>query len=277
LLFVGTLIPALGFFNIYPMRYSFVADHFQYHACVALCVLSAIGLQRLLRRYAYSPLAILLIITMSRSYALADPLRLWQDTAAKNPNSWMVHLNLARTLDQYKRPEEAQAEFELQLALGPRLPETHWNWGVNLARRDKLEEALAEYDVAIELDPSFAPAYYSRGRVLVQQHKPDQAAVQFQRAIELDRGPEQRTYRAAAHAELAELFKQQRLFDQAITHYRAAIDDDPMFAKARVNLAALLAAKGEVDEATKQFDQAVQIDPSLETYRAAALTPPPIR
>ena len=32
LFFAGTLFPALGFFNVYPMRYSFVADHFQYLA-----------------------------------------------------------------------------------------------------------------------------------------------------------------------------------------------------------------------------------------------------
>src|SRR4029077_7938932 len=31
LVFAGVLTPALGFFDIYPFRYSFVADHFQYH------------------------------------------------------------------------------------------------------------------------------------------------------------------------------------------------------------------------------------------------------
>src|SRR5262249_2078042 len=39
LLFCGTLFPALGFVNVYPMRFSFVADHFQYHASIALIVL----------------------------------------------------------------------------------------------------------------------------------------------------------------------------------------------------------------------------------------------
>jgi hypothetical protein len=39
LFFGGTLVPALGFFNIYPMRYSFVADHFQYLASIGLIVL----------------------------------------------------------------------------------------------------------------------------------------------------------------------------------------------------------------------------------------------
>ena len=36
-----TLGPALGFVNIYPMRFSYVADHFQYHASIALIALAA--------------------------------------------------------------------------------------------------------------------------------------------------------------------------------------------------------------------------------------------
>ena len=36
LLFAGTLFPVLGFVNVYPFIYSFVADHFQYHASLAV-------------------------------------------------------------------------------------------------------------------------------------------------------------------------------------------------------------------------------------------------
>ena len=41
LIFMGVLTPALGFFNVYPFQYSFVADHFQYHASIALIALAA--------------------------------------------------------------------------------------------------------------------------------------------------------------------------------------------------------------------------------------------
>ena len=34
-------VPVLGFLNVYPFRYSFVADHFQYHAGIALVALAA--------------------------------------------------------------------------------------------------------------------------------------------------------------------------------------------------------------------------------------------
>ena len=44
LFFVGTLFPALGFLNVYPFRYSYVADHFQYLAILGIIVPAASGL-----------------------------------------------------------------------------------------------------------------------------------------------------------------------------------------------------------------------------------------
>src|ERR1019366_5406053 len=38
LIFAGTLFPVLGFLNIYPFRYSYVADHFQYLASLGIMV-----------------------------------------------------------------------------------------------------------------------------------------------------------------------------------------------------------------------------------------------
>jgi len=41
LFFVGTLFPALGFLNVYPFTYSYVADHFQYLASLGIITLGA--------------------------------------------------------------------------------------------------------------------------------------------------------------------------------------------------------------------------------------------
>jgi hypothetical protein len=43
LIFAGVLAPALGFINVYPFRFSFVSDHYQYHANIALIALAAAG------------------------------------------------------------------------------------------------------------------------------------------------------------------------------------------------------------------------------------------
>ena len=42
--FAGPLFPALGFFNAYSFRYSFVNDHHQYLACLGMIVLVSAGL-----------------------------------------------------------------------------------------------------------------------------------------------------------------------------------------------------------------------------------------
>ena len=41
LFFIGTLFPALGFLNVFPFRYSLVADHFQYLASLGVITLVA--------------------------------------------------------------------------------------------------------------------------------------------------------------------------------------------------------------------------------------------
>ena len=58
LIFAGVLAPVLGFFNIYYMRFSFVADHFQYHASVALIALAAAGMALVAARLGQSALLV---------------------------------------------------------------------------------------------------------------------------------------------------------------------------------------------------------------------------
>src|SRR5207244_12322008 len=43
LFFGGTLFPALGFVNVFPFIYSYVADHFQYLASIGVFTLVAAG------------------------------------------------------------------------------------------------------------------------------------------------------------------------------------------------------------------------------------------
>ena len=50
LFFIGTLFPGLGFCNVYPFIYSFVADHFQYIASLGIIALASAGAAMLLSR-----------------------------------------------------------------------------------------------------------------------------------------------------------------------------------------------------------------------------------
>ena len=188
LIFCGTLVPALGFFNIYPMRYTFVADHYVYHASAAILVLVAAALHRWSPRGSFIVLIPLLVLTLMRSYVLADTERLWRDTLAKNPDSWMVHLNLARVLAA--RPEtraEAWQHFDEQARLAPNLPEAQWNYGSSLMHRRRYDEALAAFAEAIRLggDHPLPQVYFSRGLAYLDLRQWDLAIADFGRALEL--------------------------------------------------------------------------------------------
>jgi tetratricopeptide (TPR) repeat protein len=300
LIFVGTLVPALGFFNIYPMRYSFVADHFQYHASAALIVLIAIGIERLLRalpgpqaaRHAIV-VAPLLLMTIFRAAVYRDVEILWRDTLAKNPDSWMVHLNLAKVLAKRDKAAEAQHHFEEQARLAPHLAETHWNLGINLARRGRYDDALAAYDRALERDPNFPQAFFGRGNVFRERGDLATAAAEYERAIRLKpdyaeahfnlgfirrqtdpsaaiehfrRAIAIRPNYTAAHNELGKLLVQAKQLQPAMEHYIRAIESDPNFAEAHLNLAALLAATGRMAEARQELNEAVRLDPSLQRF-----------
>jgi len=102
LFFAGSLFPALGFFNVYPMRYSFVADHFQYLSCIGIIVIFSSGVDKITgdkkSLASFILLAALLTtlgkLTWNQGPVYKNELSLWKDTIKKNPKAWMAHNNL---------------------------------------------------------------------------------------------------------------------------------------------------------------------------------------
>jgi len=94
LCYAATLAPALGFVNVYPMRYSFVADHFQYLASLPLIALAAAGATRLPRPQVIGAGVLLALGTLAWRQALVyrDAETIWRDTLAKDPDSSMAHI-----------------------------------------------------------------------------------------------------------------------------------------------------------------------------------------
>ncbi len=108
LVFSGTLFPVLGFLNVYPFRYSYVADHFQYLASlgviVPVIVLLVIAMERTSWGKAFTVgCSVLLIIvlgllTWRQSRMYRDVETLYRESLARNPASWAAHNNLGMLL-----------------------------------------------------------------------------------------------------------------------------------------------------------------------------------
>ena len=137
LLYFGiTLGPALGFVNVYPFRFSFVADHFQYLAGVGVMALIAALVDRLISRLKTPSPAlrrtaaalafglILGLLTWHQSKLYADPRILYEETLRRNPTAWLAHLNLGFLANQVpsKGKAAAIAHYRAALTINPTSP-----------------------------------------------------------------------------------------------------------------------------------------------------------
>ncbi|HEV2294254.1 MAG TPA: tetratricopeptide repeat protein [Tepidisphaeraceae bacterium] len=258
LFFGGTLLPALGFVNVYPMRYSFVADHFQYLASVGPIVLIVALLRRLAQRTTpYIPVVLipLGLITFQQAKIYQSTETLWTDTVEKNPDSWMVRTNLGHALVERGAYDDAQEQYELALKLAPHLPEPHWNVGIGLSVRGDYDGALRHFNQALRLDPNFPQAYFSRGNIYRERGRLDAAAAEYQKAVALK--PDY----AEAYLNLGVIAEAQNQPDDAIRYYELAVRNKLDYAIGHNNLANVLRASGRPQEALIHYSQVLRLQP----------------
>jgi protein O-mannosyl-transferase len=159
LIFAGVLVPALGFFDVYPFRYSFVADHFQYHASMALIALAAaiatIGWRRMAgsSRWpgsltAAAVLIVLSVLTWQRTFVYDDQMKLFTDVVARDPKSWIGHNNLG-TLYLQKDVPQGIAHLSIALQLQPTYTETHVAFAAALAEMGECQRAIEMLERAL--------------------------------------------------------------------------------------------------------------------------------
>lgn len=267
LLFGGTLLPALGFVNVFPFRYSFVADHFQYLASLApIALVSALAVTALARigvpAGARQPVLIaalaipLGLLTSHYSRDYRDEETLYRVTLQRNPACWLCHTNLAVMLrGDPARVEEALAFANSALSLRPDDSRAHNNAGVLLQAAGRLDAALAHYQTAARLDPAYAEAHNNAGGLLQAVGRMDEAIVHIEQAVRLD------PQNASTHDNLGTALSRAGRFEEALPHYRTAIRIDPAFVSARNNLATALAAMGRLGEAIAEYEEALGAAP----------------
>ncbi len=127
LIFMGTLFPALGFINLFPMQFSFVADHFQYLASAAMITLIValghLGFKHINKGVLTVAFLALCVVYSVTTWKLQKQYKnqtvLWESTIHKNPKAWIAHGNLGAGYLNEKRYEKAIKSLETSIALNP--------------------------------------------------------------------------------------------------------------------------------------------------------------
>ena len=246
LVFGGTLLPALGFVDVFPFLYSYVADHFQYLAGVALIVLAATAGARLCARTgqpgkiiatAGAPILIVVLgtLTWKQAGVYRDSESLWQDTIAKNPSCWMAHNNLGHALAQVGEIPKAIWQFEQAVRIKPDDADAHYNLALALVLAGKSEDAIGQFERALRIAPDDAEAHYNLGVTLQRAGQAPDAMAHFEQALRL------RPDFAEAHCALGIALEKTGRVREAIRHYEQALRIKPDFAQAQNRLARLRA------------------------------------
>lgn len=298
LLFAGSLFPVLGFFNIYPFVFSFVADHFLYLASLATITLAAAGLASLRGALRILPLAIVVLLgllTWRQSRSYRDARTLYIATIDRNPACWiaynnlgeflvaegrleeavanyrrtlqlhsnsaLVHFNLAVALEKSDQLAEAIEQFQAALALRPDYGGAHMALGLALHRAGRLAEAAAHEEQAILLEPGWPQAYLNLGVVLMDAGRNEAAVARFRQALRL------RPDYPEAHDNLSSALVSAGRLEEAVAELTALIRAHPEFANAHNNLGNILRKTGRTAEAIPHYEEALRLAPRQAEYR----------
>ena len=195
LLFCGTLVPALGFFDVFPFRYSFVADHFQYHASVPVLVgVSACAApwleQRLPRAVSLGLLGLLLASCVGLCWralgAYHDLDSLWTHTLAQNPRSTLALINLGGAANMRGDRKTAKELSERALEIDPTSHEAWNNLGTIAHAGGDRVTARACYEKALAYKPDDTAARHNFAVLHLEEGRPRDALALLEAAVATD-------------------------------------------------------------------------------------------
>ena len=165
-----------------------------------------------------------------------------------------------------KRFVEAVATYREALTLDPDYVPAHAGIGEALFHLARYEEALEALARAVSLQPEAAlTGARLRLMSLAEQElgRSEAAAGHFERALQLD--PRD----AEALDRLALVRYGQQRYAEALELNRRLAELSPEGAQIHANIGAALYFLGRVDAAVRSFEQALALDPTLQTARAA--------
>jgi len=235
LYFVVSLSPTLGFLNFFFMKYSFVADRFQYLAGVGLIGAAAAVSGRRWRFALVMVLAGLAPATWQYQKAFQTEETIWRDTIRKNPGAWMAYNNLGNELARRGNLQDAAGYFTESVRINPDHISARINLGNALWLMGRAGEALDVLSETARIWPDHADAHFVLGTALAQSGRAADAMSHFREAVRLN--PDH----ADAHHNLGVALAREGKSREAAIHFAEALRVRPDFEKAHEHLNRILA------------------------------------
>lgn len=205
-----------------------------------------------------------------------------------------AHYNLANSFYNSGHYERASKEYKKSINLDPNIKECHVNYGNLLRDMEKYEESVEQLEIALEIDQNFFKAkinlgitflqkgdikqalitfeeaeninnkssdlYYYWGLALIQDDNTKEAFIKLFKSITLDPDNE------SAHLALATCFEDISNYNNAVQELKQIVEEiNPKNYFAFYRLAHCYKKLGEMDEALKYFDKAIDMNPEFDS------------
>jgi tetratricopeptide (TPR) repeat protein len=201
--FCVALVPVLGLTDVYFMKYSLVADHYQHIAIIGVIALAAAGwniwynkTQKQARLIAIliavSVVGSLAVLTWRQNGIYKDEITLYEATLQKNPECWMACRNLGTALAQAGRLNEALEQYKQALRIKPDYAEVYCDMGIVFGKLGLISEAIINFKRALEINPDYIRAFNNLALAYAQTNQPDKAIAMAEKALEIARSRGQR-------------------------------------------------------------------------------------
>jgi tetratricopeptide (TPR) repeat protein len=263
LFFIVTLFPALGFFDVYPFLYSFVADHFQYLASLGVIAGFSAGAAQIAQprkilvwTMELGLTALMAALTWRQGAMYSDVETLYRETIARNPRCFLAYNNLGLGLLQNGHISNAIIYFRRALEIKPDYGKAHNNLGNALTKIGEVDDAIDHLQKALQIRPSDPEVQNNIALAFLQKGQVNDAVDHFRAALQI------RPRLAGAHYNLGNIFLQKGQLEEAIAHFQAAIETGGEFPEAQYNIGNAFLQEGEADKAISHLSRAVQLNPN---------------
>jgi protein O-mannosyl-transferase len=271
--FLGMLVPVIGLIQVGRQA---MADRYTYLPSIGLFLAVVWGLAELSSRVrvprpALAGAALILVAALSvaahaQVETWKDSLTLFRHALTVTEGNYLAHLNVAVALSQKNQEAEALHHFNEVLRLQPNLADAHAALATGLRRWGRPAEALPHARRAVQLKPERSRFRHTLAIILEDLGRKDEAIVQLRKAVELS------PRLADAQYGLGALLQEKGRTDEALEHYQAALKANPNLADLYAPTATLSAQKGDLAEAVRLYEEALRREPKASVHFNLAIT-----
>ncbi len=178
------------------------------------------------------------------------------------PASAVTHYELGRAYFDAGNFRLAIPEFSRAVELNPSDPVYRSDLGLAFMFTRNLDEAIKQFEEAIKLDKRYSPAKNNLASAYMLKGDLERSRVLLTEVLNDPLYPTPQF----AYFNLAKIYERQGKIDQAIEHYKLALDVEREYPDAYNNLGFLYLQQGRTDLAISAFSEATRLGPKVPVY-----------